>query len=161
MPPVADDEAEAAHKTKALHVPSKNNGGDPQPNNGERKDDSQQTSKSDDDSALESSSDRNHSSTQGLTTPVQGTTVSKQGIFHFGKTVFISFFISNNVPLPKSSQMKLSNTQSSQKTFHKGCTRISLEIKPAMLPFFTLFEVDRKHHTLKPYMAPINHNIIN
>ncbi len=30
-----------------------------------------------------------------------------------------------------------------------------------MLPFFTLFEVDKKHHTLKPYMAPVNHNIIN
>ena len=55
----------------------------------------------------------------------------------------------------------LTNTQSSQKTFHKGCTRISLEIKPVMLPFFTPFEVDKKHHTLKPYMAPVNHNIIN
>jgi hypothetical protein len=57
--------------------------------------------------------------------------------------------------------MTLSNTQSSQKTFQKGCTRISLEIKPVMLPFFTPFEVDKKHHTLKPYMAPVNHNIIN
>jgi hypothetical protein len=27
-----------------------------------------------------------------------------------------------------------------------------LEIKPVMLPFFTLFEVDEKHHTLKPYI---------
>ncbi len=34
-------------------------------------------------------------------------------------------------------------------------------IKPVMLPFFALFEVDKKHHTLKPYMAPVNHNIIN
>ena len=30
-----------------------------------------------------------------------------------------------------------------------------------MLPFFTPFEADKKHHTLKLYMAPINHNIIN
>ena len=30
-----------------------------------------------------------------------------------------------------------------------------------MLPFFTSFEVDKQKHTLKPYMAPVNHNIIN
>ena len=57
--------------------------------------------------------------------------------------------------------MTLQNTQSSQKTFQKGCTRISLEVKPVMIPFFTPFKVDKKHHTLKPYMAPVNHNIIN
>ena len=39
--------------------------------------------------------------------------------------------------------------------------RVSLEIKPAMLPFFTAFEVDDKKHTLKPYMAPANHNHLN
>ena len=39
--------------------------------------------------------------------------------------------------------------------------RVSLEIKPVMLPFFTAFEVDKEKHTLKPYMAPVNHNIIN
>jgi len=44
----------------------------------------------------------------------------------------------------------LSNTQSSQKTIQKGYTRISLELKPVMLPFFTPFEVDKKHHSLKP-----------
>jgi hypothetical protein len=30
-----------------------------------------------------------------------------------------------------------------------------------MLPFFTPFEVDVDKHTLKPYMAPVNHNILN
>jgi hypothetical protein len=30
-----------------------------------------------------------------------------------------------------------------------------------MLPFFTLFEVDTDKHTLKPYMAPVNHNGLN
>jgi hypothetical protein len=90
-PPVANDKAKVAHETKALHAASKTNGGDQQPNNGERKDDSQQTPKSDEGGALESSSDRNHSSTQGLTTPVKGTTVSKHGIFNFGKPVFIFF----------------------------------------------------------------------
>jgi hypothetical protein len=30
-----------------------------------------------------------------------------------------------------------------------------------MLPFFTAFEVDNKKHTLKPYMAPVNHNHLN
>jgi hypothetical protein len=30
-----------------------------------------------------------------------------------------------------------------------------------MLPFFTAFEVDKEKHTLKPYMAPVNHNHIN
>jgi hypothetical protein len=39
--------------------------------------------------------------------------------------------------------------------------RVSLEIKPVMLPFFTAFEVNDKKHTLKPYMAPVNHNHLN
>jgi hypothetical protein len=30
-----------------------------------------------------------------------------------------------------------------------------------MLPFFTPFEVDVEKHTLKPYMAPVNHNVLN
>ncbi len=30
-----------------------------------------------------------------------------------------------------------------------------------MLPFFTPFEVDIDKHTLKPYMASVNHNVIN
>ncbi len=30
-----------------------------------------------------------------------------------------------------------------------------------MLPFFTPFVVDNDKHTLKPYMAPVNHNILN
>ncbi len=30
-----------------------------------------------------------------------------------------------------------------------------------MLPFFTAFEVDDEKHTLKPYMAPANHNHLN
>jgi hypothetical protein len=75
-----------------LHAASETNAGDQQPNNGERKHDSQQIPKSDKGGALESSSDRNHSSTQGLTTPVKGTTVSKHGIFHCGKTP-IYFFL--------------------------------------------------------------------
>jgi hypothetical protein len=29
-----------------------------------------------------------------------------------------------------------------------------------MLPFFT-FVVDNDKHTLKPYMAPVNHNVLN
>ena len=36
-----------------------------------------------------------------------------------------------------------------------------MEIKPAMLPFFTTFEVDEEKHTLKPYMAPVNLNHLN
>ncbi len=55
----------------------------------------------------------------------------------------------------------LSTTQSSQKQFQKDCVKVSLEIKPVMLPFFIAFEVDNKKHTLKPYMAPVNHNHIN
>jgi hypothetical protein len=30
-----------------------------------------------------------------------------------------------------------------------------------MLPFFTSFKVDVDKHTLKPYMASVNHNLIN
>ena len=30
-----------------------------------------------------------------------------------------------------------------------------------MLPFFTAFKVDNEKHTLKPYMAPVNHNHLN
>jgi hypothetical protein len=36
-----------------------------------------------------------------------------------------------------------------------------LDIKPVMLPFFTLFKVDVDKHILKPYMASLNHNVIN
>jgi hypothetical protein len=36
-----------------------------------------------------------------------------------------------------------------------------LNIKPVMLPFFTPFELDVDKHTLKPYMASVNHNGIN
>ena len=55
----------------------------------------------------------------------------------------------------------MSGTQVKQKYFSKNCVRVSLKIKPVMLPFFTSFEVDKEKHTLKPYMAPVNHNIIN
>ncbi len=30
-----------------------------------------------------------------------------------------------------------------------------------MLPFFTLFLVDNVKHALKPYIAPVNHNVLN
>ncbi len=36
-----------------------------------------------------------------------------------------------------------------------------MEIKPVMLPFFTPFKVEVDKHTLKPYMAPVNRNILN
>ena len=36
-----------------------------------------------------------------------------------------------------------------------------MEIRPVMLPFFTSFEVNKDKRTLKPYMAPVNHNIID
>ncbi len=55
----------------------------------------------------------------------------------------------------------LSSTQKSQKLFQNNCTRITLEIKPVMLPFFTPFVVNTVNHTLKPYMAPVNHNVLN
>ena len=85
VPPVANDKAKSAHKAKALHAANKTNGGDQQPNNDKRKYDSKQTLKSGKGGALEYSLVRNQSNTQGLTTPVKGTTVSKHGIFHFGK----------------------------------------------------------------------------
>ena len=30
-----------------------------------------------------------------------------------------------------------------------------------MLPFFTPFVVNTENHTLMPYMAPVNHNVLN
>ncbi len=36
-----------------------------------------------------------------------------------------------------------------------------MDTKPVMLPFFTPFEVHVDKHTLKPYMAPVNHNILS
>ncbi len=36
-----------------------------------------------------------------------------------------------------------------------------MDIKPVMLPFFTPFKVDVNKHTLKPYVAPVNHNVLN
>ena len=51
--------------------------------------------------------------------------------------------------------------QKIQKLFQNSCVTIGLEIKPAMLPFFTAFEVNEEKRTLKPYMAPVNHNHLN
>jgi len=51
--------------------------------------------------------------------------------------------------------------QKMQKEFQKNCVGITLEIRPAMLPFFTAFEVNNENRTLKPYMAPVNHNYLN
>ncbi len=50
-----------------------------------------------------------------------------------------------------SAQKTLSATQIKQKYFAKNCMRVSLEIKPVMLPFFTSFEIDKEKRTLKPY----------
>ncbi len=36
-----------------------------------------------------------------------------------------------------------------------------MDIKPVMLPFLTPIEVDIEKHTLKPYMAPVNHSVLN
>jgi hypothetical protein len=36
-----------------------------------------------------------------------------------------------------------------------------LDIKPLTLPFFIPFKIDLDKHTLKPYMASVNHNVIN
>jgi hypothetical protein len=33
--------------------------------------------------------------------------------------------------------------------------------KPSVLPFFTHFEVNLEQHKLKPYMAQVNHNVLN
>jgi hypothetical protein len=55
----------------------------------------------------------------------------------------------------------LSSTKKSQKLFQNNCTRITLDIKPIMLLFFTPFVVDIDKHALKPYMAPVNHNVLN
>ncbi len=36
-----------------------------------------------------------------------------------------------------------------------------MDIIPVMLLFLTPFGVNVDKHTLKPYMAPVNHNVIN
>ncbi len=55
----------------------------------------------------------------------------------------------------------MSSTQKSLALFQKNCTLITLNIKPLMLPFFTHFVVNTENHTLMPYMAPVNHNVLN
>jgi hypothetical protein len=55
----------------------------------------------------------------------------------------------------------LTCTQKSQKLFQNNYERITLDIKPVMLPFFTPFVVDIEKHSLEPYMAPVNHNVLN
>jgi len=45
--------------------------------------------------------------------------------------------------------------------FQNNYTRVALAIKPVMLPFFTPMVLDTERHSLKPYMAPINHNVLN
>jgi hypothetical protein len=86
-----NDKAKMAHETEALHAASEDKSEDQQPTKGKGKDNSRQTSKSNKSGALESSSNHNQSSTQGLTTPVKGTTtVSKHGFSTLEKPVFFS-----------------------------------------------------------------------
>ena len=85
-----NDKARTAHDTEVLHAASEDKSEDQQPTKGKGKDNSRQTSKSNDSGALESSSNHSQSSTQGLTTPVKGTTVSKHGFSTLEKPVFFS-----------------------------------------------------------------------
>ena len=85
----SNDNAKTANDTEALHAASKDNSEIQQPTKKSKgKDNSQQTSKSNESGTLESSSNHNQSSTQGLTTPVKGTTVSKHGFSTLEKPVF-------------------------------------------------------------------------
>jgi hypothetical protein len=86
----SNDKAKTANDTEALHAASEDKSEDQQPTKGKGKDNSQQTSKSNESGALESSSNHNQSSTQGLTTPVKGTTVSKHGFSTLEKPVFFA-----------------------------------------------------------------------
>ena len=87
----SNDNAKTANDTEALHAASKDKSENQQPTKKSKgKDNSQQTSKSNESGALESSSNHNQSSTQGLTTPVKGTTVSKHGFSTLEKPVFFS-----------------------------------------------------------------------
>ncbi len=86
----SNDKTKTANDTEALHAASEDKSGEQQPTKGEGKDNSRQTSKSNERGALESSSNQNQSSTQGLTTPVKGTTVSKHVFSTLEKPVFFS-----------------------------------------------------------------------
>jgi hypothetical protein len=86
----SNDKAKTANDTEALHAASEDKSENQQPTKSKGKDNSRQTSKSNESGALESSSNHNQSSTQGLTTPVKGTTVSKHGFSTLEKPVFFS-----------------------------------------------------------------------
>jgi hypothetical protein len=96
-----------------------------------------------------------------LKTPDKGITVRKTPFSVLEKPRFFCVVHISQFIVVKSPQTTLSNTQSSQKIFAKNFTRVSLNIKPSMIPLFTVFDVDIKNHTLKPYMAPVNHNVLN
>ena len=92
-PPKPNDNAKTAHETEALHAANDDKSGDQLTAGDDGKNNSRQTSKNNEGGALESSSDRNQSSTQGLTTPVKGTTVSKHGFSTLEKPVFFSLIM--------------------------------------------------------------------
>lgn len=52
----------------------------------------------------------------------------------------------------------VNNHSKNPENVSKSCVTIRMEIKPAMLPFFTASDVNNEQKTLKPYMAPVNHN---
>ena len=87
-PPTPNDDAKTAHETEALHAANDDKSGDQLTTGDDGKKNSRQTSTNNDSGALKSSSDHNHSSTQGLTTPVKGTTVSKHRYSTLEKHVF-------------------------------------------------------------------------
>jgi hypothetical protein len=90
-PPKPNDNAKMAHETEAPHAAKDDKSGDQLTTGDHGKNNSQQTLENNEGGALESSSDHNQSSTQGLTTPVKGITVSKHRFSTLEKHVF--FFL--------------------------------------------------------------------
>ena len=69
----------------------------------------------------------------------------------------------NQVDDEFSPSKKQTTTQKTMKMLESNFEKVSLKINPTVIPFLTATTVNqgKKKTTLRPYVAPVNHNVLN
>ena len=69
----------------------------------------------------------------------------------------------NQVDDNSSPSKKLTTTQKTMTMLESNFRKVSLNINPGVIPFLTATTINqgKKKTTLRPYVAPVNHNILN
>jgi hypothetical protein len=69
----------------------------------------------------------------------------------------------NQVDDNSSPSKKLTTTQKTMTMLESNFRKVSLNINPGVIPFLTATTINqgKKKTTLRPYVAPVNHNVLN